>query len=93
MTADEMFAFALPHLKRMFPNFDPSNIVAHYLWRAEYAQPMITKHYPDIMPKYKTAMPNVYLCTMSQVYPQDRGTNYAVYHGREIARQMLDRRI
>ena len=89
MSADEMFAFAVPHLKRMFPNFDVSNIVQYHLWRAEYAQPMITKKYPEIMPKYKTAIDDVYLCTMSQVYPEDRGTNYAVFHGRELAKQML----
>jgi protoporphyrinogen oxidase len=93
MSADEMFAFALPHLKRMFPKFDAANIVKHHLWRAEYAQPMITKNYPHFMPKYKTAIDGVYLCTMSQVYPEDRGTNYAVFHGREIVRQILDGKI
>lgn len=90
MSADEMFAFAVPHLRRMFPRFDPSDVVAHHLWRAEYAQPVITKRYRDILPDYQTALPHVHLCTMSQVYPHDRGTNYAVEHGRRLARRIAD---
>lgn len=91
MTPDEMYAFALPHIQRMFPDFDPDNIIKHYLWRAEYAQPMITTNYRSIIPSYTTPLKNVYLCTMAQVYPEDRGTNYAIHHGRKLAQELLER--
>jgi hypothetical protein len=37
----------------------------------------------------KTPLPNVWLASMSQVYPWDRGTNFAVEIGRRVARRMV----
>lgn len=89
MSDEEIYHFALPHLQRMFPEFDTKNIIRHFVWKAEYAQPIIVQHYPDIIPTCKTPIPNFYLSTMAQVYPQDRGTNYAIHHGKNVAHQMV----
>jgi hypothetical protein len=39
-------------------------------------------HIPDLA----TPIPGLFLASMSQVYPWDRGTNYAVEIGRRAAR-------
>ena len=37
-----------------------------------------------------TPLPHVYLANIEQVYPWDRGTNYAVELGEKVAHQILD---
>lgn len=93
MNKKELFEYSLPYIKKMFPNFEQKSVLNYHLWKADYAQPLIVKDYKKLIPSYKTEINNLYLCTMSQVYPQDRGTNYAVYHGREIARQIHNNEI
>lgn len=82
----EVTAFTLQHLRRMFPDFDDETILAKHVWRAAYAQPVVTQGYRQSIPSPRTPLDNLFLATMAQIYPEDRGTNYAVRQGREIAR-------
>jgi len=86
---DAVLAFALPHLKRMFPAFDPAWIRAHHVWRAMWAQPVVERHYSSLIPPEQPA-PGLYLCSMAQIYPEDRGTNYAVRAGRALAAKVIN---
>jgi protoporphyrinogen oxidase len=89
MSTDEVMEFALPHIKRMFPEFERSWVRAHHVWKADYAQPIMEKHYSKMMPSITTPVPNFFISTMAQVYPEDRGTNYAIREGRAAAAQIL----
>lgn len=89
MSADELLEFSIPHIQRMFPDFKREWIDHHYVWRADYAQPIAEKHYSKFVPANKTPLSNVFITTMAQVYPEDRGTNYAVREGRQLARTLL----
>ena len=89
MSEDEVLEFALPHIKRMFPTFQESSIHKHFVWRATYAQPVVTIGYADKVPERATEIEGCFISTMAQVYPEDRGTNYAVREGRDVARQIL----
>ncbi|PZP60839.1 MAG: hypothetical protein DI597_11400 [Pseudoxanthomonas spadix] len=89
MTDQELVDFSLPHLQKMFPAFDRGWIQDVHVWRAEYAQPIAEKHYSTLVPGRSTPLPNVFLTSMAQVYPEDRGTNYAVREGRTLARDIL----
>ena len=89
MSKKELLNYSIPYLKKIFPNFKESSIINSYLWKSDYAQPIITKRYKEIMPKPITPINNFYFCTMSQVYPEDRGTNYAIKHGRDIAKYAI----
>jgi protoporphyrinogen oxidase len=91
MSDDEVFAYSLPHLRRMFPGFDRSWVDDYHVWRAEYAQPVITPGYSRAMPPARTAVDGLYLASMAQVFPEDRGTNYAVREGRRTGRLIADR--
>ena len=56
--------------------------------KAAYSQPIVGKHYGSLIPDWETPMENVYLASMAQIYPEDRGTNYAIREGRRAGRQL-----
>lgn len=91
MSDEEVFEFSLPHLRRMFPDFQASWVQTYHVWRADYAQPIVTSHYSRTVPPVDSLIPGLYLSSMAQVFPEDRGTNYAVRHGRRAAKLVLDR--
>ena len=86
---DQILADYLPHLKRINPSFDPSWVKAHWVFKAPYAQPVVTQAYPAHIPPHETPLRNVYLANMFQVYPQDRGQNYSVRMANKVAALML----
>lgn len=88
-TTDEMLDYCIPFIKRIFPEFDRSWILSHHVWKAHYSQPVITKNYSQMIPSLKTPIDGLWLCTMAQIYPEDRGTNYAVRYGRRVAKEIL----
>jgi protoporphyrinogen oxidase len=77
------------YLKRIFPEFDPAWVSQHFSWRAPYAQPVVTRDYSKVLPSTRTPIQGLWFCTMAQVYPEDRGVNYAVSYARRVARQIL----
>jgi protoporphyrinogen oxidase len=84
--SDEQYLdFALSHLQRMFPEMDRSWILEHRVWRAEYAQPVTERGYSKYVPGRETPFSNAVISTMAQIYPEDRGTNYAIREGRAVA--------
>ncbi|HEU4700435.1 MAG TPA: NAD(P)/FAD-dependent oxidoreductase [Gemmatimonadales bacterium] len=90
MSDAEVFAYCLPFLARMFPAFDPAWVRAHHVWRARHAQPIVSRHYSRLIPPRETPIAGLYLCTMAQVYPEDRGTNYALRDGRVVGELVAD---
>ncbi|QHG63829.1 NAD(P)/FAD-dependent oxidoreductase [Pseudomonas putida] len=87
---DEQYLdFALGHLKRMFPNFEKHWVVDYKVWRSEYAQPVTERNYSSYVPDASTPFDNALISTMAQIYPEDRGTNYAIREGRKVAEQLL----
>lgn len=68
----------LPALRRITPGFRPEWVQEHWMFRAPFAQPVVTLGYADRLPPHRTPVPNLYLANMSQVYPQDRGQNYSI---------------
>ncbi len=89
LTDEEYFKYAMPYLKKIFPAFEIAWVDDYRLWRAQYAQPITSRNYSDIVPSFETAQPNVFLQTMAQIYPEDRGTNYAVRDGRDAAKKII----
>lgn len=90
LTDQELFDYALPYVQRIFPQFAPNWVNGFHVWRAEYSQPIIIKHYSRLIPAHRTPIQNLWLATMAQVYPEDRGTNYAVKHGRMVAQEIVE---
>lgn len=82
--------FALEHLRRMFPALRLSWVTGHRVWRARYAQPVAERNHSRHIPPRATPFRNALISTMAQIYPEDRGTNYAIREGRAVAGQMLE---
>ncbi len=80
------FVQALPCFN---PAFEPGWVRRSWLFRSPYAQPVPLRHQSQRLPDLQTPWPNLYLASMSQVYPWDRGTNFAVQIGRQAAARML----
>jgi protoporphyrinogen oxidase len=85
LSTKEAAAFTVEHVKRMFPAFDPGMILAAHSWQAQWAQPIVEVGYSKLIPRHETPLAGVYLATMAQIYPEDRGTNYAIRDGRRVA--------
>jgi protoporphyrinogen oxidase len=79
----------LPVLSRFNRDFDLSWVRRTWLFRAPYAQPVPPVDHARTIPALRTPLSGLYLASMSQVYPWDRGTNFAVEIGRRVARLML----
>jgi len=89
MSAEELFDAYLPHLQKMFKDFSREWVKELWVWRERYTQPVIGLRYSEIKPPFRTPVKDLWLCCMAQVYPEDRGTNYAIAYGRRVAREML----
>jgi protoporphyrinogen oxidase len=85
MTGEEALEYTLPYLKRMFPAFRREWIHEVHFWRARYSQPVVERNYSRLIPSHATQVPGLFLASMAQVYPEDRGTNYAVREGKLVA--------
>jgi len=88
MNADECLAYAFPFLKIMFPAMERSWILDYHIWRAQWAQPVVEKHYSKLIPAEDGPINGFHICSMAQIYPEDRGTNYAIRAGRQIGQRL-----
>ena len=86
----QYLSYALKHLKRMFPDIKRSWILEFKVWREEYAQPIMERQYSKFIPDSKTPFKNARIATMAQIYPEDRGTNYAIRDGQKVADDLLN---
>jgi len=84
MTSEQVLDYCIPHLQRMFPQFSQDWIQRHHVWRARYSQPIVVRQYSKLIPAEETPLQGLYITTMAQIYPEDRGTNYAIRQGRQI---------
>lgn len=88
LTSAEMLEYCIPFLQRMFPSFMRSWVRDAFLWKADYSQPIITKGYSGKIPPHQTPISGLWLSTMAQIYPEDRGTNYAISYARKVAEEI-----
>ena len=79
----------IPSLARINPDFKPEWINRSWLYKADYAQPIPFINHSANIPAIKTPIPGLFFASMSQVYPWDRGTNFAVQIGRQAAKEIL----
>ncbi len=80
----------LPALTRINPSFERSWIKASHHFRADYAQPVVTVGYSGKIPSFRSSVPGLYQCSMAQIFPEDRGQNYAVAYAEKVARVVIE---
>ena len=82
---DELTRLWWSYLEKMFPEFDPAQVGERHVFRFKAAQHIVDTEYEKKIPDYRTPLPGVFLANFSQVFPEDRGTNFAVREGLKIA--------
>ena len=88
MTAQELLQRFIPGIKRINPEFDERWVKKIWVNSTNYAQPVPMLNHSRNIPAIKTPIPGLFFASMSQVYPWDRGTNFAVEIGRRAAGMM-----
>lgn len=88
MSPEELYRTYLPHLRRINPAFDESWVTEYHHHKVDAAQPIVTPGYRDSIPDHRTPVHGLYLANTTQIYPEDRGTNYSVRMGRQVAAHM-----
>jgi protoporphyrinogen oxidase len=83
LTKEELLERFMPSLALINPDFKPDWVNRTWLTRSNYAQPVPLLNHSKNIPDIKTPLSGIFFASMSQVYPWDRGTNFAV----EIARK------
>ena len=89
LNQEELLGRFLPTLPRFNPRFSPDWVRKTWLFRTNYAQPVPLVNHSQNIPSIQTPIAGLYFASMSQVYPWDRGTNFAVEIGRRAAGIML----
>lgn len=80
----------LPHLKKINPKFEADWVKKAWVSKTGYAQPIPLLNHSKNIPSLQTPIDGLWFASMSQVYPWDRGTNFAVEIGRRAAKLMLE---
>ncbi|MCD6337541.1 MAG: NAD(P)/FAD-dependent oxidoreductase, partial [Candidatus Marinimicrobia bacterium] len=78
MKDEEIIDYFTPSLKKINPSFTKGWINKSWVFKTLYAQPIPRINHSRNLLQIKTPLPGLFLASMSQIYPWDRGTNYAV---------------
>jgi protoporphyrinogen oxidase len=88
LSAEELLVRYEPGLRRVNPGFSRDWVKQAWLFREPHAQPIVEVGYRERMPPVRTPVPGLYLANTTQIYPEDRGTNYSVRLGDEAVDAM-----
>jgi protoporphyrinogen oxidase len=85
LSAPEVLAEYMDGLQRINPAFDGTWVRRAWAFQEAAAQPVVTVGYGARIPPLRTPAAGLLLSNTTQIYPEDRGTNYAVRLGEEAA--------
>jgi len=88
-TKEELLDIYDPYLKRLNSEYK-SHIKDIITFPVPFAQPVVTANFSKQILPFKTPLKHVYLANMQQVYPWDRGTNFAVEMGSRVAEEISE---
>ncbi|RJP51948.1 MAG: FAD-dependent oxidoreductase [Anaerolineaceae bacterium] len=89
LSDEELLEKFLPAFKKINPEFERDWVKKIWVYKTNYAQPVPLLNHSKNIPPIQTPVDGLYFASMSQVYPWDRGTNFAVEIGRRAAKMML----
>jgi protoporphyrinogen oxidase len=90
MSDQQLESLFVSPLAMINPDFSTNWIRKSWVFRTRYAQPVPEVNHSQNIPDLRTPIKDLYFASMSQVYPWDRGTNYAVEIGRKAASMMIE---
>ena len=89
-SGEELMDLFVPHLQKINTDFDRSWVIEYHHHRVDGAQPIVGINYGAGIPGHRTPHKGLYLANTTQIYPEDRGTNYSVRMGRRVAQMVMD---
>ena len=89
MSREDLFELYVTHLKSINPEFDRSWVTDYFHYKVDGAQPVIGINYSQSIPDFRTPIKGLYLANTTQIYPEDRGTNYSVRLGKEVVELLI----
>ena len=75
----------IPGFRLINPEFSEDWIIGSTKFSADYAQPVPFVNHSKNIPSIETPLTGLYFISMSQIYPWDRGMNFAVRWANELA--------
>ncbi len=88
LTSDELLEKLLPGFRKINPDFSADDIIGATKFSAAYAQPVPFVNHSRAIPSVETPLKGLYFLSMSQIYPWDRGMNFAVRWANELAQKI-----
>lgn len=85
MDINEILKIYMPYLMKINPSFRRKDIKSKYLFKTPFAQQIVIKGYHKKIPPFVSNTDGIYNANIQQVYPWDRGTNYAVEIGNKVS--------
>ncbi len=88
--ANEVLDNYEPYLRRINPNFNRSWVHNSWLFKDRAGQPIVDYRYHKSIPPHRTPIEGLWLANTTQIYPEDRGQNYSIRMGRQVARMAIE---
>jgi hypothetical protein len=88
LNTDELLHHYLAALGQMNPRFDRSDVMRYWSFREEAAQPVPRIGNRHRVLPFASPRGGLYLGNTTQIYPEDRGTNYSARLGRQVAEKI-----
>jgi protoporphyrinogen oxidase len=88
MNTEELLRHYVAALGQMNPRFDQHDVQRYWSFREEAAQPVPRIGNRHRILSFASPRRGLYLANTTQIYPEDRGTNYSARLGREVAGQI-----
>ncbi len=90
LDADDLLDAYVPGMRKVNGGFDRSWVLNRWRFAEPAGQPIVTVGYHRGIPPLDTGVPGMVLANTTQIYPEDRGTNYAVRLGEDARRALLE---
>jgi protoporphyrinogen oxidase/putative flippase GtrA len=90
MSNEAIQALWIEGIQKIFPDFTSETINASEIFKFKNAQHIVDVNYQRKILPYSSEIPGVYLANFTQIFPDDRGTNYAVAEGKKVAKLIAE---
>lgn len=84
LSKSQLFKKYQPYLAKL-GKLDTATVQDLHLFKTEVAQPVTGPNHSQRVPSITTNLPKLFWAGIQQIYPHDRGINYAVQLGRQAA--------
>jgi protoporphyrinogen oxidase len=88
-STDELLRAYLPSLMRVSPGFTEGDVLRAWSFKEAAAQPVPRIHNRSRIIPFASSREGFFIANTTQIYPEDRGTNYSVRLGKQVAEAII----